>query len=131
MKRIKLGAAILGGCLACLSFPEINLTFLLPVAYVPYLWLLNRCHGFKETFLYTWLHAGVMTLGGFFWIAHTAVEFGGLPWIAAVPIVLLYAAAGSINLAVTGAGVAGLRPHLSMRAPALRVTPIGVVSDAS
>ncbi len=130
MKHIKLCAAILGGCLGFLSYPEINLTFLLPIAYLPYLWLLNRCNGFKETFLYAWLHAAVMTLGGFFWIAHTAVEFGGLPWLAAIPIVLLYAAAGSINLAVTGGLVALLRPRLSMRWQALWVTAVFVAIEA-
>ncbi|MGH7494638.1 MAG: apolipoprotein N-acyltransferase [bacterium] len=130
MKRTKLLAAILGGCLGFLSYPEINLTFLLPIAYLPYLWLLNRCENLKETFWYTWLHSAVMTLGGFFWIAHTAVEFGGLPWIAAVPIVLLYAAAGSINLAVTGGLVALLRKRLSMKWQALWVTAVFVVIEA-
>lgn len=130
MKHIKIGAAILGGVLGFLSYPGINLTFLLPVAYLPYLWLLNRCRGLKETFLYTWLHAGVMTLGGFFWIAHTAVEFGGLPWIAAMAIVLLYAAAGSINLAVAGGLVAWLRPRLSMKWQALWVTAVFVAVEA-
>src|SRR5262245_41635167 len=130
MKRTKLLAAMIGGCMGFLSYPEINLTFPLPVAYLPYLWLLNRCDNLKETFWYTWLYSAVLTLGGFFWIAHTAVEFGGLPWIAAVPVVLLYAAAGSINLAVTGGLVTLLRERLSMKWQALWVTAVFVVIEA-
>ncbi len=130
MKKTKLLAAILGGCLGFLSFPEINWTPLIVIAYVPYFWLLNHCEGVKETVWYTWLHSAVMTLGGFFWIAHTAMEFGGLPWFAAYPILLLYAAVGSINLAVTGGIVALLRKRLSMQWQALWVAAVFVAIEA-
>lgn len=130
MKKNKLLAALLGGCLGFLSFPEINWTALIVVAYVPYFWLLNHCESVKETAWYTWLYSAVMTLGGFFWIAHTAMEFGGLPWFAAYPILLLYAAVGSINLAVTGGLVALLRKKLSMKWQALWVTAVFVAIEA-
>ncbi|NUO82570.1 apolipoprotein N-acyltransferase [candidate division KSB1 bacterium] len=130
MKKNKLLAAFVGGCLGFLSFPEINWTFLIVIAYVPYFWLLNHCEGVKETVWYAWLYSAVMTLGGFFWIAHTAIEFGGLPWFAAYPILLLYAAVGSINLAVTGGLVAVLRKKLSMQWQALWVTAVFVALEA-
>lgn len=130
MKKTKLLAAFVGGCLGFLSFPEINWTPLIIIAYVPYFWLLNHCEGLKETVWYTWLYSAVMTLGGFFWIAHTAMEFGGLPWFAAYPILLLYAAVGSINLAVTGGIVALLRKRIPMQWQALWVTAIFVAVEA-
>ncbi len=130
MKKTKLLAAFVGGCLGFLSFPEINWTFLIVIAYVPYFWLLNHCASVKETVWYTWIYSAVMTLGGFFWIAHTAIEFGGLPWFAAYPILLLYAAVGSINLAVTGGLVAVLRKKLSMQWQALWVTAVFVAVEA-
>lgn len=130
MKKIKLLAAIFGGCLGFLSFPEINWTVLIVIAYVPYFWLLNHCEGVKETAWYTWLYSAVMTLGGFFWIAHTAMEFGGLPWFAAFPILLLYAAVGSINLAVTGGVAAFLRTKLSMQWQALWIPAVFVAIEA-
>ncbi len=130
MKKIKLLAALFGGCLGFLSFPEINWTPLIIIAYVPYFWLLNHCESVKETAWYTWLYSGVMTFGGFFWIAHTAMEFGGVPWFAAAPILLLYAAVGSINLAVTGGVVALLRKKLSLRWQALWIPAVFVAIEA-
>lgn len=130
MKKTKLLVAIFGGCLGFLSFPEINWTPLIVLAYVPYFWLLNHCEGVKQTVWYTWLYSAVMTLGGFFWIAHTAMEFGGLPWFAAYPILLLYAAVGSINLAVTGGLVAWLRKKLSLQWQALWIPAVFVAIEA-
>ena len=130
MQKNKLLAALLGGCLGFLSFPEINWTPLIVIAYVPYFWLLNHCESVKETAWYTWLYSAMMTLGGFFWIAHTAMEFGGLPWFAAVPILMLYAAVGSINLAVTGVAVALLRRKLSMQWQALWIPGVFVGIEA-
>ena len=130
MKSHKLSAAVIGGCLGFLSYPAINWTPLVAVAYIPYFWLLNRCERFKEAVFYTWLFSAVMTLGGFFWIAYTAVEFGNLPWLAAIPILLLYASVGSINLAVAGAAVVLLRKRISMRWQVLWVTGTFIVIEA-
>lgn len=130
MNKTKLLIAIFGGCLGFLSFPEINWTPLIIIAYVPYFWLLNHCTSVKETVWYTWLYSTVMTLGGFFWIAHTAMEFGGVPWFGAYPILLLYAAVGSINLAVTGGVVALLRKRLSMKWQALWIPAVFVAIEA-
>ena len=129
MKQKKLLAAVLGGCLGFLAFPEINWTPLIAVAYIPYFWLINRCNGFKETFLYTWLYSAVMTLGGFFWLAHTVVTFGRLPWFVAILILLVYSAVGSINLAFTGGFAAILKKHISMKWQALWVTALFVVVE--
>lgn len=130
MKRLKILAAVIGGCLGFLSYPAINWTILVAFAYIPYFWLLNHCSGVKETVKYTWLFSFVMTLGGFFWIAHTAMVFGGLPWWLAVPIVLLYASVGSINLAVAGGIVAFGRKFLSMKWQALWVTAVFVIVES-
>lgn len=128
-RRLKLLMAITGGCLGFLSYPAINWTPLAALAYVPYFWLLNHCDGIKETVKYTWLYSFVMALGGFFWIAYTVVEFGGLPWWLAVPIVLLYAAVGAANLAVTGGLVAWLRRLLSMKWQVLWVPAVFVIVE--
>ena len=129
-RLLKYLAAILGGTLAFLSYPAINWTPLVAVAYVPYFWLLNRCQTIKETFWFSWLFSAVMTLGGFFWIAFTAVEFGGLPWIVAIPILLLYASVGSINLAVTAGFVHFIKKRLSMRWQVIWVTGTFVLIEA-
>ncbi|MDZ7266151.1 MAG: apolipoprotein N-acyltransferase [candidate division KSB1 bacterium] len=129
LRRLKLFMAITGGCLGFLSYPAINWTPLVAIAYVPYFWLLNHCSGIKETVRYTWLYSFVMALGGFFWIAYTVVEFGGLPWWLAVPIMLLYAAVGAANLAVTGGLVAWLRRPLSMKWQVLWVPAVFVLVE--
>ncbi len=128
-RRLKLLMAVTGGCLGFLSYPAINWTLLAAIAYLPYFWLLNHCDGMKETVKYTWLYSFVMALGGFFWIAYTVVEFGGLPWWLAVPIMLLYAAVGAANLAVAGGLVAWLRRLLSMKWQVLWVPALFVIVE--
>jgi apolipoprotein N-acyltransferase len=62
--------------------------------YLP-LWYfaLRKAENLKQVFWGGWWTQFVLTLIGFFWIAYTAHEFGFMPWIAAIPVLLLFAAA--------------------------------------
>ncbi len=45
----------------------------------------------KQVFLTSWFAQFLFTLIGFHWVAGTAHEFGYLPWILAIPVLILFA----------------------------------------
>ena len=51
----------------------------------------------KRILLGGWVAQFVFTLTGFHWVAHTAREFGHLPWIAAALALLLFCCVGRIT----------------------------------
>jgi len=82
--------AILSGALigsTYIPFPPWAILF----CYAP-LWasLIKKNSSAKEAFVAGWLTQLTLTLIGFHWIAHTAHEFGGFPWILAVITLLLF-----------------------------------------
>lgn len=84
--------ALLSGVLigtSYIPFPPWALLF----CYAP-LWLavFSTEGNWKTAFKSAWLTQFVLSLIGFHWIAHTAKEFGRLPWPAAVLCLLLFAA---------------------------------------
>lgn len=60
-----------------------------------------------KAFVGGWVCQFVLSLIGFHWIAHTAHEFGQLPWIFAVPALLGFCSFGSLHFAIAG-GIAAL-----------------------
>ncbi len=60
--------------------------------WVPLWRLLERPLSWREAFRQAWVSQCVLSLIGFHWIAPTAREFGGLPWPAAVGVLLAFAA---------------------------------------
>jgi apolipoprotein N-acyltransferase len=83
-----------------IPFPPWALLF----CFVP-LWFfwLREC-SWKRVLFGGWLAQFVFTLIGFHWVAHTAHEFGHLPWPVAVLVLLLFCAVG--HLFVPAAGLA-------------------------
>ncbi len=75
--------------------------------YLP-LWYfaLKQAENLKQVFWGGWWTQFVLTLIGFFWIAYTAHEFGFMPWVAAIPVLLLFAAA--VHLYIPLAVVLGI-----------------------
>lgn len=49
-----------------------------------------------------WISSFVLTLIGFHWVAHTAHEFGHIPWIISIPILFLFASLGNLHFAIAG-----------------------------
>ncbi|HSM00340.1 MAG TPA: apolipoprotein N-acyltransferase [Candidatus Limnocylindria bacterium] len=92
---------ILSGILVGTSyipFPPWALFFCL----VP-LWLFWLREGsWKRVLFGGWLAQFVVTLVGFHWVAHTAHEFGHLPWPVAVIVLLLFCAVGHLFIPLTG-----------------------------
>ena len=78
--------------------------FLMGTSYIPFPpWALVFCFAplfvfvvrdsvkLKEVFLAGWIAQFILTILGFHWIALTAKEFGGLPWIVSILVLILFA----------------------------------------
>lgn len=81
-----------------IPFPPWALLF----CYVPlWLFVVYNSKSFKEAFLAGWISQFFLTLIGFHWIAHTAHEFGLMPWPLAVIVLILFAATVHIYISLT------------------------------
>jgi apolipoprotein N-acyltransferase len=106
-KAFDLRWALLSGILVGTSyipFPPWALLF----CYVP-LWISvtgDNSLPLKRTFWSGWLTQFVLSAIGFHWIAHTAHEFGAMPWIISVTALLLFCA--FMHLYIPAALVAGV-----------------------
>jgi apolipoprotein N-acyltransferase len=81
-----------------LPFPPWALFF----CFVP-LWLFWLAESsWKRILLGGWIAQFVFSLIGFHWVAHTAHEFGHLPWPAAVIVLLLFCAVGHLFIPLAG-----------------------------
>ncbi len=59
--------------------------------YVPlWIFILKNELSLKEVFIAGWLTQFLLTLIGFHWIAYTAHEFGGFPWILSIVTLILF-----------------------------------------
>lgn len=69
-------------------------------SFVP-LWtyLLKNLHT-RSAFFAAWITQFILTLIGFHWVAHTAHEFGLLPWPIAVIVLLGFAATASLHIPI-------------------------------
>lgn len=64
----------------------------LAFCYVPlWFWIFKNQPTLKQVFWGSWITQFILTLIGFHWIAFTAHEFGNLPWIASIPVLLIFA----------------------------------------
>ncbi len=93
---------LLSGVLLVLSFPPIDIAPLIWVALVPWLYALNRSKSKKEAFLLGLELCFVMSIGGFFWIAYAIQEFGQVPWILAIILMIIFACFNEIQFLVWG-----------------------------
>jgi apolipoprotein N-acyltransferase len=76
---------LLSGILIVFSFPPWNFYPLIWVALLPWFFALERTPSARRAFIQgVWLSV-VMSIGGFYWVAHVLQEFGGLPsWVALI-----------------------------------------------
>lgn len=80
----------LSALLYVLAFPPWDLAPLAFVALVPFiLSLVREPRPRRRFFLAAWLSLWV-GVGGFYWMAYSAHEFGGLPWVACILILIAY-----------------------------------------
>jgi apolipoprotein N-acyltransferase len=92
---------ILSGILVGTSyipFPPWGLFFCLVPLWLSWL----RESSWKRIFLGGWIAQFVFTLIGFHWVAHTAHEFGHLPWHVAALVLFLFCAVAHLFLPVAG-----------------------------
>lgn len=109
--------AILSGVLVgstYIPFPPWALIF----CYAP-LWIfaVKEERTVKEAFWAGWITQFVLTLIGFHWIAHTAHEFGQLPWIVSILALLLFCAFMHLYIPTSVALAVWLRKRFSLGAP--------------
>ncbi|MEK6580507.1 MAG: apolipoprotein N-acyltransferase [Bdellovibrionota bacterium] len=75
---------LLSALLIVLAFPPWNISFLIWFCLVPWLFKLSKTKNLKDA-----LHQGLwlgffMSLGGFYWVAHTLHSFAMVPWPIAI-----------------------------------------------
>jgi apolipoprotein N-acyltransferase len=100
-----------------IPFPPWALFFCL----VP-LWLFWLREGSIRKILWGgWLAQFFFCLVGFHWVAHTAHEFGHMPWPAALLVLLLFCAFGHLFFVLAGLAFALLRDRLRLSRAAQRV----------
>ncbi len=86
---------VLAGCCIFLAFEGYNIfpiLFLLPF----FLNGMRRLPIRKKMTAY-WIMATVTNLGGFGWIQHVAIDFGGMPFLAALGVLLLFSLFNNLN----------------------------------
>ena len=93
-----------------IPFPPWALLF----CFVP-LWLFWLREGSVRKILWGgWLAQFLFCLIGFHWVAHTAHEFGHMPWPAALLVLLLFCASGHLFFVLAGLAFALLRDFLHL-----------------
>ncbi len=109
-KRGPLLAGLLVGT-TYIPFPPWALLF----CYVP-LWLhvIDERRTTKQAFWSGWCTQFLLTLIGFHWIAYTAHEFGSMPWVVSVPIVLIFSSIVHIYIPLAIATVVALKKKFSL-----------------
>ena len=111
--RLPLLSGILIGT-SFIPFPPWALLF----CFVP-LWLFwIREESVRKILLGGWLAQFVFSLIGFHWLAHTAHEFGHLPWPFALLVLLLFCAFGHLYFVLAGLAFALLRYRFHLSRPA-------------
>ena len=96
-----------------IPFPPWALLF----CYVP-LWLyaLKNDKSLKQIFLAGWITQFTLTMIGFHWIAHTAHEFGQMPWSISIAALLLFCAGMHIYIPLNLLLASWLRRKFSLGA---------------
>ena len=75
-------------------------------------WLRER--SWKRILLGGWAAQFIFTLIGFHWVAHTAHEFGHLPWALSALVLLLFCSLGHLYLPIAGLVFALLRGRMTL-----------------
>lgn len=95
-------APILSGLLSGTSyipFPPWAAVFM----WVPLWWFISQQKSLKSVIIGAWLCQFIGTLIGFNWVAYTIQTFGQMPWVAAIPGLILFCAFANIFIVTASA----------------------------
>lgn len=84
---VEAAVAVLGGLLWAACFGRQSSLWLPWIGLAPLFWLA----GSRRPFLFGWLHGAAYWLGATPWVIHTLENFGGMPWLLAVVLLLAMA----------------------------------------
>lgn len=91
--------AILSGLLIALSYPPFP-AWAVFFCLAPLWYLSTRLQNLKSLFWAGWWTQFSVTIVGFHWVAITAHDFGFLPWIVAIPVLLIFASFAHLYIPV-------------------------------
>jgi len=103
--RVEVLYGILSGLLLTLSLPKPDLYPLAWIALVPWLLVLLRDPNPRPVALVSYVAGFVFFTGTFYWMTETMIIYGGLSYISAVGIGLLFAVVYSLCFLVFGLGL--------------------------
>jgi apolipoprotein N-acyltransferase len=97
-------AAVLSGCGLILSFPPFNLSYLAFIAIFPLMWGVVRAERLTQAVWGGWLTGALFYYGSSWWISHSMIHYGGIPFPVAHLLTLAAAAfLGSCTALFAGA----------------------------
>ncbi|MFH0900137.1 MAG: apolipoprotein N-acyltransferase [Pseudomonadota bacterium] len=111
-------ASTLSGIACFLAGPDFDLWPLGWVMMVPALWAIERAASRRTALLCGLLVGVAANTGGFYWVVGLLERFAGLPWYAAIPLLLLLSAYQALVFVLFAWAVRSLR-----RQPNLPLTP--------
>jgi apolipoprotein N-acyltransferase len=89
--RQRTAAALLSTVAMVLCCPDYDVWWLGFVAWVPYFWAIEGLRPW-QAMKYGWLTGTLTVLWGFFWMTNLLTKFAALPWVAALPVAVLFSA---------------------------------------
>ncbi len=122
-------AATISGCLVFLAFPGFSYHYLIWVALIPLLVVIQSIRRPWVAFLTGWLTGFVTNLGGFYWVSHLLSSFGHMPTSVSWFLTMLLAAYQGLVFAVFAYLVVRLRAPRRIY-PYVTVPIIMVFSEA-
>ena len=112
---------ILTGFLYALSFPLIDANALAWIAFVPLLIAIRHQSPRKAFWIGQW--SGLIAfIGCMYWVTISLARYGGLPWPATLPFLLLLSAYMALYMAVFSAGLVWIQSKLDL--PSVFVAPV-------
>ena len=97
--------SFISGILLFLSFPKYGLGIIAWIALVPLLFALKRATSLRAGLIVGFINGIVSYIGILYWIVYVVVNYGHLPYYAAISVMLLLAAYLSIYIALFAAGI--------------------------
>ncbi len=119
ISRDRVFFALLSGIMLFLSFPKFGLGFISWVAFVPLFISLRGVTSLRRALLLGWIAGLTACIGIIYWITYVVVNYGNLPIVLGVAIMLLLACYLSLYVALFASGLVCLRG----KAPLFLVAP--------
>jgi len=106
--------SIISANLIFLSFPDLDFFYLIYFAFIPLFILVKQDLTYKSLFLYGMAAGIVNSVGGFYWLNHTIIDFGHLSGYASTPIFILFTIAFSLKFPVIVIGLRLVEKHIKI-----------------